>query len=89
MDEKSRGLPLESIFFIFGFIFLYVSMSYLGAPMELAAIASGTVIIGVFAFFNWQYIRSVFVLKAKQAEPKVIDGEIVEQEEKLNEPTGN
>ncbi len=90
LDEKT-GLQPEAFLFIFAFIFLYVAISYFGVPSELAAIVSGFVIGGTFAFFNWESIREAFILKAKpkKTESKVIEGQIVQQGEKLNESRGN
>ncbi len=81
LDEKI-GLSPDTYLFVFGFIFLYIALTYLGAEMTLAAIASGLVIIGVFGFFNWKTIKQAFILKPKPKKPdeKLIEAEIVESE---------
>lgn len=86
MEDKT-GLSTNAYFFVFGFIFLYIALTYLGADMTLAAIASGFVIIGFFGFFNWESIKEAFVLKPKpkKADEKLIEGEIVQKQGELND----
>ena len=81
--ETEKRLPKDSYLFIFGFIFVYVAISYLGASTELAAIASGIVIIGAFLVLKKDLVKKILGLKAelKTTKPKVIEAEIVQQEE--------
>ncbi len=90
MDQKT-GFSMSAYMFLIGFIFLYLAISFVGTSMELAVIlASG--IVGVsYLLFNTELVKKLQSLKTKtkKTEPKVIEGEIVKQEEKLNESTGN
>lgn len=80
--EERTGLDPNAYLFIFGFIFLYIAISYFGASMELAAILSGAVIIGAFVVINRESIKKVFILKPKEKKEEFDDVHYYEKEQK-------
>ncbi len=91
MEEKS-GIKIGSklLGFIFAFMFLYIAISYFGAPTMLAVIVSIGFLIVVYGFMelNWGKYLEKFFNKQESSKPwkyreetKIIDVKPEEQSE--------
>ncbi len=68
------GRATNLLLFVFAFMFLYLAISYLGAPVELAALVSVGLVGIIYGFkeLNWgKYVSKVLKKQEeRQNEPK-------------------
>ncbi len=76
MEEKTlkeQGIGTKVLIFVFGFMFLYIAISYLGTSVEIATIVSIAFIILIYGFMerNWaKHLKSFLKKEEDKSEPE-------------------
>jgi len=66
--EEEKHLPTKVLIFVFGFMFLYIAINFLGATVELAVIISIIILLLIYGFTELNWYRHVKKLFKKEEE---------------------